>query len=696
MRWFHRDVVLVAFGALAVTSVLFSPVFRGDMPLPQASLAGILTGLPDREVTNSIWRDRSVQAFPYHQFASEAIHAGRLPLWNDLIFAGTPFFANGQSGVFSPFKLLFWLLPDWLSFNIVTILQSVVAGLGMFLLGRTLGWKKPASVIGAATLILSAPFVMRLTVLSMSAVVACLPWLLLSIIKLQNTLRWRWAAATAGAVAAAILAGHAQLAALIVAYGALWVLLTWKKADWKHRVLMVGSAFAVGIMIGGVMILPMKESLDHAYREPQPASWSRILTWKNLTRVSVKQAAGLATMLDQNILGAEQKYRGPANYLEGNLYVGIIAVLLAIISVAYWRDRRWWGTVALASLFAVFIVFPGTWQVIGKLVPWLSVTPVWRISFLLAFSVALLAGWGMNFLAGKWTKRWLWGVPVVAVVASLWQWQGILPFTSRDMLFPPSEFMKTVKSTVGEGKLWPAHGALDQYMPYDVPLIFGYDSVYPKEYLELFEANAELRQRNQLHARNIDSGLLNILGTSALLTRDPVPDDFVTVAKAGPYTLAEKYAVFPPFRTVNEVMSSTDAADLSKIDPRYMALVNGPVPKIDKNAKTTVQFVTKIVPEKVLVGVTTDQPTMLVTNLQWYPGWQASSIQASAGVGRLPIYQVNHSFLGVYVPSGYHEIELAYQPQSFRSGLLLSELGLLGLAGLFWLNRRQNKKSSTV
>lgn len=323
----------------------------------------------------------------------------------------------------------------------------------------------------------------------------------------------------------------------------------------------------------------------------------------------------------------------------------------------------------------------------GKLVPWLSVTPVWRISFLLAFSVALLAGWGMNYLAGKWTKRWLWGVPVAAVVVSLWQWQGILPFTSRSMLFPPSEFMETIKTTVGDGRLWPTHGALDQYMPYDVPVIFGYDSVYPKEYLELFEANAELRQRNQLHARNINSGLLNVVGTSALLTRDPVPDDFVTVAKAGPYTLAKKYAVFPAFRTVQQLVSSSEPADISRIDPRYMALVAGTPPNVAADAIGVVGLQERTA-TKATVSVETSGATVLVTNMQYYPGWKLFIDDREAPAALL---KVNHAFFGAAVNTGRHSITFSYEPESFRNGGILSVLGLLGLGGLFWLDRKQNK-----
>lgn len=684
MRWFRHEFFLMAVGAGVVTLSLFAPILRGQMPLPQASLAGILTGQPDRAVVDSIWRDRSVQAFPYHLFSVTAIQSGHLPLWNNLIFAGTPFFANGQSGIFSPFKALFWPLPAWLSFNIVTILQSIVAGLGMYLLGRTLGWKKPSAAVASATLILSAPFVMRLTVLSMSAVIACLPWILLSIQKLQTTLRWRWSAATAGAIAAAILAGHAQLAVLVTAYGLFWALLTFKKTQWQKRLGMIVVSFVVGIMIGGVMILPMKESLDNAYREPQPAEWSQILTWKNLTRVSVKQAGGLATMVDQNILGTEDHYRGPANYLEGNLFVGPLALLLALVSIVAWRDRRWRGTAALAALFMIFIVFPGTWQAVGKLVPWLSVTPVWRISFLLAFSVALLAGWGMHWFIGKADKRWFWGIPAVMALISLWQWQGILPFTSRSMLFPPSEFMKTVKATVGDGRLWPTHGALDQYMPYDVPVIFGYDSVYPKGYLALIESNAELRKRNQLHARNLDEKLFDVTGTTALLTRDPLPSGWTFVAKGGPYVLAKRDTVVPPIHTVQNLVSSTKASDLQNINPTTTALVVGGSSSIDAGAVSavTVQVQT---PTKLRVHVKTSGQTVLVTNLQAYPGWKLWIDDNQATQASL---LVNHSFLGTIVLEGDHVYTFIYKPPSFSLGMMLSIIGLLGLIRLLWLDRK--------
>jgi uncharacterized membrane protein YfhO len=43
------------------------------------------------------------------------------------------------------------------------------------------------------------------------------------------------------------------------------------------------------------------------------------------------------------------------------------------------------------------------------------------------------------------------------------------------------------------------------------------------------------------------------------------------------------------------------------------------------------------------------------------------------------------------VPEGNHTVELKYEPESFRNGLILSVVGLLGLASLLIWWRRGNR-----
>src|SRR5512135_3210776 len=48
--------------------------------------------------------------YPYRDFASQAVRAGHVALWNPYLFMGAPFMANSQVGFFYPFNLLMsWL-----------------------------------------------------------------------------------------------------------------------------------------------------------------------------------------------------------------------------------------------------------------------------------------------------------------------------------------------------------------------------------------------------------------------------------------------------------------------------------------------------------------------------------------------------------------------------------------------------------
>jgi len=77
-------------------------------------------------------------------------------------------------------------------------------------------------------------------------------------------------------------------------------------------------------------------------------------------------------------------------------------------------------------------------------------------------------------------------------------------------------------------------------------------------------------------------------------------------------------------------------------------------------------------PDMLTVDVETSQPAMLVIAEPYYPGWQASVDGESTD-----IWRVNHALRGVWVEEGQHQIEMVYDPDSFRTGARIS-LGTLG------------------
>ncbi|MCW1970433.1 MAG: hypothetical protein KIH69_020175, partial [Anaerolineae bacterium] len=74
--------------------------------------------------------------YPLRDFASAALRAGQLPLWNPYTFMGSPFLANSQVGFFYPFNLLTAWLPAERAIALQIPLHLIIAGLGMYLLAR--------------------------------------------------------------------------------------------------------------------------------------------------------------------------------------------------------------------------------------------------------------------------------------------------------------------------------------------------------------------------------------------------------------------------------------------------------------------------------------------------------------------------------------------------------------------------------
>lgn len=670
---------LVVIGLAAC--FLFGPIFRGDVPLPTRSIPGITWGQPNQPAQASIFRDRIVQAYPYHLFATTLIQAGHFPAWNNLIFNGTTFFANGQAGVLSLLKLPFWWLPAWLSYSIITVLQSLVAGLGLFILGRKLGWKSGASIVAGLVLTLSAPFVMRLTVTTMSAVIACLPWVLWGILRLHEQLSWKNVTLLSALIATMIFAGHVQLAAFCLVYAIFWTAIWWRKRDWKKRTTFFLIAFALGLGLTSIQLVPVKESLAEAYRQPGHRPWSQVLNPKRLFHIDVKQSASLATLVTPNMLGNEAHYRGPGNYLEGNLFIGPIALILIIMS--HWaRRQRLWKWLITASVFVGgFYVFPGWWDLMGNIAPWITVTPVWRTSFMFIFSLSLLVGFGAQFFLTK-RPRATWHLIILTAVTMLWLWQGILPFAPRSSLFPKNPLLdQAVIATSNGATLWTPNGALDQFMPYNIPVAMGYDSVYPKQYLELWSDNAELRLRNQLHVKDPSPQLLAVSGANVLLTSDSVPKGWTTVTTSGYWKLASKDNPVAPIHTVKSLIPEVRPDQVSSINPATSALVVGTVPEINSDSVTTIDSVERT-PTKLQLRVTSSGTTAVVTNWQSYPGWK---LLVDGKEDRGSLLRVNHAFLGAVVNEGIHEVIFVYQPRSYVVGLVVSIASLVILIAGFWL-----------
>jgi len=122
---------------------------------------------------------------------------------------------------------------------------------------------------------------------------------------------------------------------------------------------------------------------------------------------------------------------------------------------------------------------------------------------------------------------------------------------------------------------------------------------------------------------------------------------------------------------VNEVLLEVEdaSADLS-CGEHHMAEIN---------VKTSA-------PSKLLLEINNPDPGYLVIADVWYPGWQAFVDGEPTS-----ILHANYLFRAVALPSGEHEVIIAYQPKGFYWGALVSGLALgnLVILGGRWLKNKQ-------
>ncbi|MEA3334522.1 MAG: YfhO family protein [Chloroflexota bacterium] len=82
-------------------------------------------------------------------------------------------------------------------------------------------------------------------------------------------------------------------------------------------------------------------------------------------------------------------------------------------------------------------------------------------------------------------------------------------------------------------------------------------------------------------------------------------------------------------------------------------------------------------PERVIVETTLESPGLLILGDTWYDGWHALVDGAEA-----PILKANYLFRGIALDQGSHRVELVFQPESLRTGAIITGLGYLLLGGL--------------
>jgi hypothetical protein len=438
--WWHVVCVawLVAVALLALAPVLAHGASFGSYDV--LSQFGVLHQ-PGVVVHNVQGGDQADQIIPWSRLAWTQVHQGHLPLWNPYEGLGMPLAFGWQAAAASVPSLVGYLFPLNLSITVQVVVTLVVAGTGVYVLGRVLGLGTLGCVFAATTFELSGPMLGWLG-WPHAAVLSWSGWLFAAaLVVVRGRHRLRSVTLFALVIAAMVYAGQAEVLVLCGLALAVFLvaLLVQRTPALGHSgpllrpTMDLGAGGLIGLALGAPLLLPGLQVVRGSQRALPGGDPAELIQGNpplpahNLVHVLLQGFDGLP-------VAGSRWFGYVGGYSETAAYVGVVAVALAVTALAVRRRRpeviafgvMCAGMVAVAFLPAAVTALYHL-PVVG--------TVLWQRAILpLAFGLALLAGVGLDAVVRDWSNRTVrrrlgWSIAgVAAVVAGLWLFdRGSLP-----------------------------------------------------------------------------------------------------------------------------------------------------------------------------------------------------------------------------------------------------------------------------
>ncbi len=352
---------------------------------------------------NALYSDLTITHWPNALFVRDSLARwGQVPLWRSLILGGEPFAANPLSGLWYPPNLLLLIFPLTLTFNLLFVLHTAWAGLGGYLLARSVGASYAGGLLAALGLMFAPKAVAHLAAghVGLYYAWAWLPWVLWAVRGLGGTPA---EGATTRVARTAVCMAMLILADMRLGfYGGLaaagyWMVIGIR--DWRlvigdnkpipnpqslilnHLIVGAGAAVLAGMLIA-VQVLPL-------------AMISGRLNRGGLTL----EESGIASLPLRYLVGLLVADHG--GFQEWMTYMGAVLLALAVVGLVCWRNRErwWWGGLALmAGVYSLGLNTP-LYSLLYRILPplgWLR-GPA-RAWFLGVVAVGVLAAQGLTVL----------------------------------------------------------------------------------------------------------------------------------------------------------------------------------------------------------------------------------------------------------------------------------------------------------
>lgn len=437
--------VFVAGLFVVLTMLLFWPMVKGLVLLPLDLLVSSYRPWVEPGtilLKNPYMQDSVVQMFPWKQFVFSSFRKGIIPFWNPYQHDGMPFMATMKPMVFYPLSLL-GFLGDIKGWNMLLWLQVFLSMSFSYLLCRSLGIRRIASIFGAISYSMSSLMIGVLEFGSEGHVLLWLPLMLFCIKNYVDTSRGCYAAGLGGSVALSIFAGQLQYAAYMLAFAVAFVLYYGTGMRAKLRVyLVIGLSLLAGLGMTAIQLGPAVELFRLSARSGATS---------DVFLRGLIEPYKLARLLSPDFFGNPVSRDLTIGYIETSGYYGIIPLLFTLYAMGEWRKKGIIRFFVFAFLGAMLLSLKGIGATVAVLrIPLVTSGSGDRIFALVLFCGSVLAAFGLDrFLQ---TEDWKglrkaiirFAIGVGIIVGFCYLFQPFLEIASRGSLIAGTRFSGTI------------------------------------------------------------------------------------------------------------------------------------------------------------------------------------------------------------------------------------------------------------
>ena len=444
--------LLVFFFFLGLLVIFFNPVFlKGWLPFPGDLLVGnyapwnsySFLGYPPGGVPHKAQGiDVVRQFFPWKHFSVEMFKKGEIPFWNPHYFSGNPHMANFQTGIFYPLNFIFFLFPFNFSWTIFILLQPFLACLFTYLFLREIKVSRVGAVLASLAFTFGLYFTVWIEYGNIGHSLLWLPLALLLVEKIVKELEWRWIVLLVLTLTFSILAGFIQvtiyLFGVVFAYFFFRILIEKPKDSLLKTISFLTSAI-LALLLSSVQIFPTIEIFLKSARQAYPLEKipELLLPWFYPLTIFVSDFFGNP---------ASRNYWYPGTYIERVSYIGVLPLFFALLAIFWQRKEKivlFFAGLAIFSLIFSLNLLPIRFFY-GLKIPIISTTVYTRLLSVFSFSMAILAGFGVDWcLKSKKTRKILTGgVIFIGVYGCLWLFTFLAP-----LIFPTSWWISYLSIT---------------------------------------------------------------------------------------------------------------------------------------------------------------------------------------------------------------------------------------------------------